>query len=81
VLAHFISISSPLPPGCAPPAGKAFSTLGRADLARVAYAAGVSPGACRRTLCVLDEASLIIAAPFLRALEAWEAPPFDAFVL
>jgi hypothetical protein len=29
----------------------------------------------------LDEASLIIAAPFLRALEAWESPPFEPFVL
>ena len=39
----------------------------------------MSPAACRRTLAVLDGASVIIAAPFLRALEAWEAAPFDEF--
>lgn len=39
----------------------------------------VSSAACRRTLAVLDGGSVIIAAPFLRALEAWEAPPFAKF--
>jgi hypothetical protein len=39
----------------------------------------VSPAACRRTLAVLDGGSVIIAAPFLRQLEAWEAAPFDEF--
>jgi hypothetical protein len=39
----------------------------------------VSVAACRRTLCVLDGAAVIIAAPFLRELEAWESAPFDAF--
>ena len=63
----------------APDAGKAFSTLARGDLAAVAYAACVSAAACRRTLAVLDGGAVIIAAPFLRELEAWESPPFDEF--
>jgi hypothetical protein len=88
-------------------AGKAFSTLSRADFAHIAYQARlpcqcsclhlieaasltlrihriasqacVSPAACRRTLAVLDGSAVIIAAPFLRELEAWEAAPFDEF--
>jgi hypothetical protein len=39
----------------------------------------VSPAACRRTLAVLDGGRVIIAAPFLRELEPWEAAPFDEF--
>lgn len=59
--------------------GRAFSPLSRADLAAAAYAAAVAPAAERRVLALLDGDALVIAAPFLRALEAWEAPPFDEF--
>lgn len=61
--------------------GHAYSPLSRADCAAMAVAASLTPDARRRTLTLLDGSALTVAAPFLRRLEAWEAPPFDEFAL
>lgn len=60
-------------------AGRAYSEMSRVELGRVVSQVTISAAAANKVLCVLDPGRVVIAAPFLRAMEPWESLPFTEF--